>query len=103
MFVRVDESGAEPAVRLEEPDDFTAFAVAAPDRDLLAAAVDSFGRLADDGDHVFVRVDALRELAGVRAGDPTWLASLEQMLAFAGEHGWLDEHGAVRAHVEWDA
>jgi hypothetical protein len=101
VVVRVDASGAEPSVSLQEPDDFKAFAVSAPNRDALAATVGSFGALATDGEHVFVRIDALRELAGGRSSDPEWLASLDGMLAFAGQHGWLDEHGSVRAHVEW--
>ena len=102
MFIRVHRSRSDTDVSLEEPDDFKAFKVVAPDRDRLAETVASFGRPADeDEEHVFVRVEALKALAGDRGEDPEWAASLERMLAYASEHGWLDEHGAVRAHVEW--
>jgi hypothetical protein len=52
---------------------------------------------------VVVDVTAIKALAGERATHPGWLASLDGMLEYAGAHGWLDDAGAIRAHVEWSA
>jgi hypothetical protein len=46
-------------------------------------------------------VTAVKALAGERVTEPPWLASLDGMLECAGAHGWLDDEGAIRAHVEW--
>ena len=99
MWIEVDLHSTPPAVTLAEPHDFKAFKVVTdgpPER--LAGAVASFGRL--DGDHVYVDVEALRRLAGARAQDAGWQAGLDAMLGYARDHGWTDQQGAVRAHVE---
>jgi hypothetical protein len=98
MEIRIDATTAT----LAEPDDFKAFRVVvkgdlAPDA--YAAAVAPFGRIAD-ADHVFVTVEGLKRLAGERAQDPQWNASLDGMLGYAASQGWLADDGAIRAHVD---
>jgi hypothetical protein len=104
MVINVDLHAAPATVRLVEPDDFGAFMIIARspevDRERLEPAVGRFGRMTADG-HVAVDVTAVKALAGERATESGWLASLDGMLAYAGAHGWLDDEGAIRAHVEW--
>lgn len=82
MQVIVDLSLIPPAVTLVEPDDFTAFKV-----------------VVQDSGHARVPVSTLKELAGDRADDPEWSQGLEKMLAYAEQHGWVNDFG-VRAHIE---
>ena len=56
--------------------------------------------MSDDG-NVFIAVDALKRLASEHATDPEWIASLDAMVAYATERGWVDEAGAIQAHCEW--
>jgi hypothetical protein len=104
MVIDVDLHAAPAGVRLVEPDDFGSFKVVARapelDRWRLAPAVERFGRMTARGD-VLVDVDAVKALAGERATQPLWLASLDAMLGYAGARGWVDDEGAIRAHVEW--
>ena len=92
MFINIPASGQ---ATLEDADNFKAFKVviapAAP-----SAAFAAIGRR--DGGHVWVNPAWLK--TNGRPEDPTWLAGLEKMLGFAKGAGWLDETGAVRAHVE---
>jgi len=53
--------------------------------------------------HAFVDIDALLALADRRARDREWRASLDELFDHARVHGWLDDSGAIRAHVEWAA
>lgn len=106
MIVRVDMSRAEEAgaVALLEADDLKAFKlVAGGDSDGrdLATALGSVGTMADE-DHAWIRIDALRELAGDRAEDPDWIAGFDGMVAYAASKGWVSEDGAsLRAHCEY--
>jgi hypothetical protein len=104
MVIDIDLRAAPAAVRLVEPGDFDVFKIMAHaqemDRERLEPAVERFGRMTSDG-HVFVHVTAVKALAGERAAEPRWLASLDAMLSYAGARGWVDDEGAVRAHVEW--
>jgi hypothetical protein len=104
MVIDVDLHAAPATVRLVEPDDFGAFKLIARapemDRERLEPAIERLGRLTADG-HVVVDVTAVKALAGERGTEPRWLASLDGMLEYAGAHGWLDDEGAIRAHVEW--
>ncbi|MFT3865123.1 MAG: hypothetical protein QM729_12680 [Solirubrobacterales bacterium] len=96
--LKADPEAGAPT--LHEPDDFKGFSVLLEGEGPAAAALARLGRVADDGEHVFVDPQVLRELAGDRAADPAWSASLEGMIGFAAEHGWVDEAGFIRAHVE---
>jgi hypothetical protein len=103
VIIAVDMSQRPASVGLLAPDDFGDFHVelsgAAADTEL-ASAVSEFGRLSDEGTHVFVEVEAVRDLAGDRADDVGWQASFDGMLAYADAHGWRDADGRVRAHVQ---
>jgi hypothetical protein len=95
MHIEVTDAGG---IALGDPDDFKAFSV----RVLGAgspAALEDLGRLADD-DHVYVDPAVLLRLAGERAEEAGWRESLDEMIAFAADHGWVDEHGFIRAHVD---
>jgi len=96
--------GPEPAVALDDPDDFTRFHIAAPgarDRSRLGAALTAAGAGDLDGDEVLVRTDWLRAEAAGRAG-PEWEQGFTAMLDYAERKGWTDaSRRAVRAHVEW--
>lgn len=96
--LKADPEAGEPTLR--DPDDFKAFAVFLEGDGPAEASLARLGRVAEDGEHVFVDPAVLRRLAGERAADPGWAASLEGMVGFAAEHGWVDEAGFIRAHVE---
>lgn len=54
-----------------------------------------------DEDHVWVDVDVIRRLARFSTGEG-WDADFAAMVAYARDHGWLDEQAnRIRAHVEW--
>ena len=84
MIVSINPSTMPPAVALEEPDDFTSLKVV-----LRGAA------------HVFISPAELQRLAGNRAADPVWEGRFQEMIQYAAAHGWTDDDGAVRAHIEW--
>lgn len=85
MHIQVDLTTVPPSVTLGDPDDFSRFSVRM--RPVLDTWVDP---------------ELLRAVAGERGADPHWRAQLDGMLEYAGAKGWLDETGAVQAHVEWD-
>ncbi len=107
---------SDGSVVLAEPHDFAHFAVrvgdsapATADRSTrLAMLLESAGiARTGDGRDVFVSEDAVRRLAAdaaARQGRPVdraWESGFAEMLEFAGRHGWIEDDGAVRAHVEW--
>jgi hypothetical protein len=107
MDVVIDLTATPPGVDLADPDDLGSFKVLArspePDAEALGRALEGVGSLAPDG-HAFVSVEAVRLLAGDRAGDPEWSGGFEKMLAYAGSKGWMNDAGdAIQAHVEWAA
>ena len=90
------------AVTLDDADEFTSFAVTAGERsrDDLDTLLGTLGTF--DGDHAWIDVEALAELAGRKGSDPDWRAGLAAMVDYARGAGFLSEDGtAVRAHVEW--
>ena len=99
MRIEIAPTGTGTAIALRDPDDFKSFSVLVRGEDPAREALASLGRASDD-DHVYVDPQVLRRLAGERAEDPRWRASLEGMIGFAAEHGWVDAAGFVRAHVE---
>jgi hypothetical protein len=116
MEVLVDLAGGR--VWLEGWEDFGSLAVSAraerpgevDDRALarLAAALETAGAGWMDGDgDARIPPGSLRTLAaqaaddeGMELGDG-WEANFTGMLDHAGSSGWIDDDGAVRAHVEW--
>ena len=54
----------------------------------------------DDGEHVWLDVDACRELGATTMGD-AWRSEYDAMIDYAVGKGWTDPAGAkVQAHVE---
>ena len=95
MFMQIAQ---DLKVSLEDADNFKAFKVVdatASEESLRTALANAdAGRL--DGEHVWVSADWLRAQAG---GSPEWDKNFEGLLAYAGSTGWLDDNGAVRAHI----
>jgi hypothetical protein len=114
--VLVDLAGGR--VWLEGWEDFGSLVVSAraerpgevDDRALarLAAALEGAGSgwMDTDGD-ARIPPDSLRALAALAADDEGlelgdgWESDFTGMLDHAGSSGWIDDDGAVRAHVEW--
>ena len=76
------------------------------ERALVAALAEvGIGRAGPDGDALLPR--GLRRLAEDAAAtdgyelDAGWDEGFAGMLAYAGTEGWIDDDGAIRAHVEW--
>jgi len=100
MIVELDLSGGAARATLLEAGDFKAFKVVVRGDSASLAERSAAVGIARVDEHAWVRVDALRELAGP-AATPEWEASLQGMLEFARSKGWVDDElGAVRAHVE---
>ena len=99
--------GRGDAVDLElcDADNFREFKLVAEgdrDADRLATAITTIGRM-DGSDHVWLDPDGVAALPGARTSDAAWAKSFAGMVEYARDHGWVDEGGAVRAHVEWRA
>jgi len=90
MFVTFD--GNIP--RLDDIDNFRALklVVAAGERPPL----DRVGRV--DGDHVWL--DRAWLEANGRPADPDWVRAFAGMIGYAEKSGWVDDDGAIRAHIE---
>jgi hypothetical protein len=64
------------------------------------------GRATSDGD-ALLPAAVVRDLAVTaaeaagRSRDGSWDEGFAGMLEFAGTKGWIDDDGAIRAHVEW--
>jgi hypothetical protein len=99
MYLDVNLSSRPAAITLREPDDFKAFKLVRRGAGELAGAIAEVGRV-DGEDHAYVRPDAVRALAGARGRDAGWQESFAAMLDYAGQHGWIADDGAIRAHVE---
>lgn len=94
MIIKIDPSGAP---RLDEADNFRSFKIVLPaglgdPRQALSV----IGRQ-DDG-HVWVSRCWIEENG--RPADADWATGFEAMITYAQSAGWVDEDGAIRAHVE---
>lgn len=92
------------APRLEGAADFKRFNILLNPAPATGTAIDLDTALAPvgvaDGEgHAWVRPDALRTLSP-HAGHPDWEEGFAAMLRFAGQHGWTDDQGRIRAHIE---
>lgn len=83
MFIEVDLGTVPPALALRETDDFKMFKV-----------------VVRDADHVWVDLDQITALAAECADEPGWRDGLDGMVGYAKEHGYIDDHGRMRGHVE---
>ncbi|WP_262700754.1 MULTISPECIES: hypothetical protein [Streptomyces] len=104
MYVQVDlRTPAATSVELQEADDFRAFklVVLTPDGrpDGLEDALRDVGSIGPDGD-AFLRIDAVRRLAGDTAEDPAWTTAFDQMIGYARSRGWVAPDATLRAHQE---
>ena len=93
------------ATSLDDADNFKAFSVSVP-TDVPAAELGRLvvqsgaGQLDNDGNHVHVAIDVIRQLA-VGRGSDGWSSGFEAMIAYARTKGWVDDAGnTVRAHLE---
>lgn len=102
MRIVVTGAGEQAPAVLEDADNFREFCVVVPgemEQIQVSEALREVGRL-HENEHVSVRVESLKQLAGERATDADWLTSLDAMIDYAASHGWTDGDGNVRAHVE---
>ncbi|HEY7618602.1 MAG TPA: hypothetical protein VH834_02470 [Solirubrobacteraceae bacterium] len=83
MYIELDTSAVPPALALRESEDFKMFKI-----------------VVRDADHVWVELDQIKSLAGEQGNDPGWLQQFEGMVAYAREHGYIDDRGRMRGHVE---
>jgi hypothetical protein len=65
-----------------------------------ALSVHDLGTVDPTGE-VHLEPASLRSLAGGSDPDGAWVAGFDAMVAGAVEHGWVDEDGCLRAHVDW--
>ena len=96
MFVRVDTTTG--TTTLEEAEDCTRFHVELiGSDDELAPTLGDVGRV--DGENVWVSPSAVRRLAAGKVGD-NWEGEFAGMVGYATSKGWIDDAGAIRAHIE---
>ena len=100
MWIRVDLDETPSVIEIQDLDDFGSFKVVANGpEDCFPEASSRLGRL--EGDHVFVDVEVLLHFAADRSSDPLWKEQFDEMANYAQSHGWTDDLGRIRAHVEW--
>ncbi len=103
MIIDIDLTGATAAIDLVGPEDCTRFhlTVRGGGSEALAAALSAadIGRLLPSGD-AMIDTQAVRLMASGKV--PTgWDTDFNAMLEYARSKGWLDDAGAVQAHIEW--
>jgi hypothetical protein len=100
MEIHLDAQGGATVL---EPTNFKSFKVVAhglSDPVALRDALVALGLPEEEGQHVFVSREWLESNAGEVAGSDSWKEGLTAMVEVAGRHGWVDEAGRIRAHVE---
>jgi hypothetical protein len=80
VVLRIDLATAPPELTLVEPEDLK-----------------SFKTEVVLGSHTWIAPETLESLG---PQDAEWQEQLGATIAYAREHGWTDERGQVRAHVE---
>jgi hypothetical protein len=96
MLIRVTGASTD----LEAPEDLKRFKLVVEEGlagPALAFALGDAGRL--EGEHVWVSPDWLYANSGL-TDDPEWVAGFTRMVEFAAKHGWVNETGGIRAHIE---
>ena len=99
MIVHVDDEGA----RVRDADDLGNLSLEVKPGVDLAAQLGSLGTVDDDGEHVWLAIDALRIAAAATLGDrdnAAWNGRYESMVSYARSHGFADASGDhLRAHI----
>ncbi|MCP5026686.1 MAG: hypothetical protein GY929_10425 [Actinomycetia bacterium] len=96
VFVRVDTTAG--ITTLVEPADCTRFHVEViGSEDDLALTLGDVGRV--DDENVWVSPGAVRRLAQGQVDD-NWEGEFAGMVGYATSKGWVDDSGAIRAHIE---
>ncbi|MGL3150338.1 hypothetical protein ACSS7Z_08230 [Microbacterium sp. A82] len=87
-------------VDVEQVDDLTALSVAT---DLPLGDVDAHLRAAGLGratdEHVWIEAEPLQSAASALSTAADWNDGFARMLDYARSKGWVDDTGAIRAHV----
>ena len=97
MRIRIEPHG----LSVIDPDDFAGFSVVtALTPAELHDRVRTLGLGRSDGDHVWLEPQAIR--AAIGSPTQTWDSGFAAMTSFAAKHGWLDDEGRIRAHIEPD-
>lgn len=102
MYLHVNMAAASAAIELRERDNFRDLSIriaGEANTDQLSAILTDYGRL-DDDKHAYLNVAALCALAGDALQNNEWQNSFNSMIGYARSKGWVDQHGAVRAHIE---
>jgi hypothetical protein len=99
MIIRADSADAgHPTVH--EADNFRALSLtltgdtASPQTGFAA-----LGHWIDD-EHVFIDPALIRSAVTVEGDRVAWETGFDAMIAYAAQHGWVDDRGRVRVHVE---
>jgi hypothetical protein len=87
---------------LLDPYDFKSFKIVAPNGATIAGIQEMLGDIAHvvDLKTVWVTRTGLDKLTDARS-DPVWRRGVEAMIEKARAYGWINEAGAIRAHVEF--
>ena len=96
MIIELTAAG----ITLVAPEDVKGFKLVAPaglTGDALATALGEAGRLV--GEHAWISPAWVRAASGL-AGDAAWEKGFAGMVAYATTKGWVDDTGAIRAHIE---
>ncbi|MDX5356964.1 MAG: flavin reductase family protein [Rhodobacterales bacterium] len=98
MRIHITDAGA---ITMLEPANFRGLDVLIDPQpeDRLTRQIARIGRREGDG-HIRIAPGVLRFLSPL-AGDPGWDAGFDAMIAYAAKAGWVDDAGAVRAHITW--
>lgn len=104
MYVYVVDDPKGIQLELRDADNFVQFQISIDrnlDRCRADAALQAIGRVDGEG-HAWLDQQAIVKLSGGRSGDPVWQRSFAAMVDYATSKGWVDETGAIRAHIERD-
>jgi hypothetical protein len=98
MIITVNQSRST----LLDPYDFKSFKVLAPQGTTVANLQDMLGDIAHvvDLGSVWVTRAGLEKLTDA-SSDPEWQRGVEAMIEKARPHGWINEAGEIRSHVEF--
>lgn len=103
MYIYVGKGTEATEPELRDADNFRELKieiVGAPERKRAEAALQGIGRM-DGEDHAWLDQDAVAGLPGGRPEDPEWRQAFASMVEYATGAGWVDETGAIRAHIDW--